>query len=269
MIPVAIKGFNELDALQTTISYLIVNGVDRIVFFDGPFEDFAPELPPISTDGTLEYLKQFSEVEIVPCGRMSLMDKETRLFQYFTKEQCVLILDCDEVLKGDWFTFNQIYNLIKVKYPQLFYSIAFTDMDMHYTTRTNAVRLFLDPGNWSVSGQHWHYKYKGERVNLEKPRILGGVHLFHDSSLRPKYREEQMNKFQQVYQPKEDELYYKENGIESNKDDNVMCEECGCTHGIIFYTHKPNDPSATGTRMARYIDIRCEKHKKTYRIPNL
>ena len=92
MIPVAIKGFNEIDALKVTIPQLIAIGVKEIVFFDGPFTEFKSE-KDYSTDGTLEYLQNFDEITIIPCGRMNLMDKENKVFEVMASFNNVMILD--------------------------------------------------------------------------------------------------------------------------------------------------------------------------------
>ena len=256
-IPVCIIGFNEVDALKECIPNLIASGFKRIKFYDGPFEDF-PSKEDYSTDGTLEYLRRVypEEVEIIPCGRMNHIDKQNFRFRDNHNEEYIIIVDCDEMVRGNYEEFEYCLNRISRKYDYPCYNIPFTDLDGYYTNRQFAVRLFKDPGNWRVKEKHWFFYYKDSRVNVNKCPLIGGIQLLHDSSVRPLFREEQMKEFQKVYTPNEDKLWLKINNLYL-PDNGIRCYPCGCTVGYAYYYDMDKK------KKAREINLSCKTHSNT------
>lgn len=253
---VAIMGFNEIHALKRLIPNLKSIGVpdDRIIFFDGPFEDFKSD-KTYSTDGTLEYLQE-NNIKVVACGRMKHMEKQTYRFKYFKDSESLLILDCDEYLTGDWNEFCKTFELVRSKYNFPVYKIISTDMDMYYTHVTERPRLFTDPQNWEVRDRHWFFYYKGQRQDYKISQIIGSLHSFHDSSIRPSWREEQMKNFQNIYTEKEQKEHLTSIDLYLPKD-RVQCNPCGCTFGYVYYYGEKNGKVQ---KLARSIDVHCKKH---------
>lgn len=263
---VIIIGFNEVDALKTCIPSLLESGVPKedIYFFDGPFPEFPHEYD-YSTDGTLDYLKE-QGIKVVACGEMTHMDKQNYRFEYFKDETALFYVDCDETIVGDWKKFCEALTKVRSKYPFQTFGVTFCDMDMYYTDRSYRGRIFLDAKNWNVKGRHWHFYYKGNRVDLGNPYVVGGIQVFHDSSCRPKTREQQMVSFQKVYTPKEQKMHLQKQGLDLPPD-KVQCHPCGCTIGYVFF-YEMRDGKAE--RRGREINIRCRNHspggKKFQRI---
>lgn len=253
-IPVTIIGFNELEALKQCIPRLLDFGVKRIKFYDGPFIDFPIDCD-YSTDGTLEYLKEIEQVQIIPCGRMSHMDKQNFRFRDNNKEEYIIIVDCDEMTYGSYDMFRYCLDKISEKYVYPCFNIPFTDLDMYYTDRQFAIRIFKDPGNWRVKDKHWFFEYKKSRVDVSKCPLIGGIQLLHDSSVRPSWREDMMKEFQKVYTPKEDMLWLKINNLDL-PNNGIRCYPCGCTIGYAYYY----DDSIPPVKKAREINMSCKIH---------
>lgn len=254
-IPVCIIGFNEIDALRECIPNLIEFGVKRIKFYDGPFVDFPSEVD-YSTDGTLEYLREFEQVEIIHCGRMNHMDKQNLRFTDNGIEDYILIIDCDEMVRGNYDEFEYCLKRVSQKYIYPCFNIPLSDMDMYYTDRQFAARIFKNPGNWKVKDRHWFFYYNDSRIEVQKCPVIGGIMILHDSSVRPSFREDQMKTFQKVYTPKEEKEWLQANNLDLPQN-GIRCSPCGCSIGYAYYFDTDLIPPK---QMAREINIRCIKH---------
>jgi len=257
---VIIIGFNEVDALKKCVPSLLESGVPKedIYFFDGPFPEFPHEYD-YSTDGTLDYLKE-QGITVVPCGEMAHMEKQNYRFKYFEKEDqqtALFYIDCDETIKGDWDIFCDILTKIQEEYHLQVFATPFCDIDKYYNNRSFRARVFLDPYNWEVKDRHWFFHYKRKKIDMGRAYVIGGLQIFHNSSCRPGWREEQMKDFQKVYTPKEEAEHLKSAGMDLPPD-KVQCYPCGCTMGYVFFYQKRNGKME---KRGRGIDLRCNEHR--------
>ncbi len=251
---ISIIGFNEVDALKKCIPNLLKFGAKQIRFYDGPFTEYQSEYD-YSTDGTLEYLTSIPEVKIIKCGRMRHIEKQNKRFEDSKDEDYILIVDCDEMVHGNYESFEYCLKKISDKYIFPCFNIPFSDLDMHYSGRYSIPRIFKNPANWKVKDKHWFFYYDNTRIDVQQCPIIGGMMILHDSSVRPTYREDKMKDFQKVYTPKEDKDWLVKNDLYIPKN-GITCYPCGCTIGYAYY-HTDEQPPK---RMARDINIRCANH---------
>lgn len=252
---IVMNGFNDIHALTRLYESLKSIGVPdkKIHYFDGPFLEFPSELD-YSDDGTLEFLAE-TEVDVINCGRLSHMDKQNKRFEHLREKEVILHFDCDEYVMGDWVSFCNALEKVREIQQRISYNIPWTDINKQYTGVLLRGRLFFDIKNLTVRGKHWHFYHEGRLLDSTKAPAVGGIHIFHDSSIRSNYREEQMAQFQKDYSPKEESEYCKANYIElpSNQ---IKCYPCGCTSGYAYYIELDPKPIKKG----RWIDLRCKTH---------
>jgi len=77
----------------------VIGKVDKIIIVDGRYKDFPGE-ENISTDGTLEYLKGFPNIEILFTYGLDEVAKRNYYLYFMQDGDIVLNLDADEILVG-------------------------------------------------------------------------------------------------------------------------------------------------------------------------
>jgi hypothetical protein len=90
--------YNDFPLIKDCIES-VIGKVDRIICIDGKYIDF-PGSEDFSTDGTLEYLKSISKVELMFWKGDEISKRNFYLMQV-NDGDTVLNLDADEVLIGD------------------------------------------------------------------------------------------------------------------------------------------------------------------------
>jgi len=99
MIVGCIITYNDYPLIKSTIES-IIGKVDKIIIIDGRFKDF-PGTENISTDGTLEYLNSFGEIEILFTYGLNEVDKRNNYLNELNDGDICLNIDSDEVLVGN------------------------------------------------------------------------------------------------------------------------------------------------------------------------
>ena len=89
--------YNDIETIQKSIES-ILGKVDKIIVVDGRFKDF-PGKSWLSTDGTLEYLKD--KVSVILIGGFDEVAKRNVYLNYLNDGDICLNLDTDEILVGD------------------------------------------------------------------------------------------------------------------------------------------------------------------------
>lgn len=122
MLAIALSFYNDLESLKRGVPTW-VESVDKVYAIDGKYAG-NPSLNDYSTDGSVEYLAQFPNVEL---DRFVGYEYEKR--NRYLKPECdhLLIIDSDEyVVQADWELFK--YNLevqTKANQNQSFFGVNF------------------------------------------------------------------------------------------------------------------------------------------------
>jgi len=254
---VGILFYNDIDGLKRLIPSLLRIGVSYydIQAFDGPFKEFPHNNKELSTDGSREYLQEIG-IRIFDCGICSHVEKTNIRFKMADKYgyDAVFAVDCDEYVLGSWEDFNKHLDICKGKMEHWTYAVPFMDLDGFYHERAYHQRVFIDPKNLYYQGAHWWVFHKSEVIMQTTRWIIGCILVVHDSKVRPKEREEQMNKFQDDFMKQEEEL----EDIIPNQP-SLHKQPCGCMYGY-YKIQKPGD----NFYKMKDISIRCPKHQDLY-----
>lgn len=204
----AIMFYNDAAGLHRLIPSLLSAGVPKhcIKAFDGPFDLFPHGGKEKSTDGSRVFLQK-QGIKIIDCGIMNHMYKTNYRFEWASTHgfQALIGIDCDEYVLGSWDAFKQHFKICEKQKHRQSYALTFTDLDGFYDTRSGHQRLFLDLGELEYVHEHWKVYKKGDDGihQITAHWILGGLTILHDSSIRPKNRENQMKIFQDRLKPLE------------------------------------------------------------------
>ncbi len=98
MIIATIITYNDWPLIENCISS-IYDEVGKIIVIDGKFKDFPGE-ENISTDGTLEYLNNFTKVNILFTYDLDEVDKRNNYLNELNDGDICLNIDADEALIG-------------------------------------------------------------------------------------------------------------------------------------------------------------------------
>ena len=121
------------------------------------------------------------------------------------------------------------------------------DLDGLYAQRSWSPRIFLGPGQFEVRVGHWMF-FNGTK-RAQATHSIGGIQMFHESSLRSPEREKQMaiyQKYQMNHEAKDiakwqlkEESYNDiiikrvDGGLDITKP--FRKHDCGCQYGYVMY----------------------------------
>ncbi len=201
--------YNDLDGIKRLINNLLFEAKvpsKDIIAFDGPFDLFPHKDKMMSTDGSRYYLKKM-RIQVVDCGITNHIDKTNYRLQYCHKQgyDAMLGIDCDEYVLGKWSTFIEHLEMCEKIKHRTSYATCFFDKDGYYDSRPAHQRVFTDLDKIEYLHEHWKVYFKADafRKQVLAKWIVGGIVIVHDSSIRPKKREKQMNVFQKRLKPLE------------------------------------------------------------------
>ncbi len=197
MLVAAYITYNDIETIQESVES-IENKVDRIIAVDGKFKDFTGN-HQFSTDGTLEYLAKNVKVEAILLPNADEVDKRNHFLNFVEDGDLCLIIDADEILKGEIPDLDTDIGLIDI--------FEFNDRRRH--RRYN--RFFRFREGVHFYGKHYLMLDKDGDVftTLENEpkkytcKKIEGFHLIHKGKLRSPQRELEKRKYYKILQQRE------------------------------------------------------------------
>ena len=202
MIVAAIITYNDIETIQECIES-IENKVDKIIFVDGRFKDF-PGKDLFSKDGTYEYLlsllkKDHNKFMLIQSIEDDEVEKRNTFFDYVKDRDLCLIIDADEILKGEIPDLDTDIGLIDI--------FEYNDRRRH--RRYNRFFRFRDGVHFY--GKHYLMLDKDGDVftTLENEpekytcKKIEGFHLIHKGKMRSPQRELEKRKYYKILQKRE------------------------------------------------------------------
>ncbi len=192
--------YNDFPLIKDCIES-VINKVDRIIAIDGKYKDF-PGDNHFSTDGTLDYLKSISKVELIKLAGTDEVAKRNTYLLNLADGDIVLNLDADEILVG--------------KLPELKADFGILDLADGYGKhiQKRATRFFKYRKGMEYKYCHYTMYYKDKIVNKLQEIInpdfsfenISGCRILHNWHLRTDERKYQ----KEIYYKK---LIIKESGF--------------------------------------------------------
>lgn len=197
MLVAAYITYNDIETIQESVES-IENKVDRIIAVDGKFKDFEGE-QEISTDGTLSYLYEKDNIETHICTGLYEVSKRNWFLNFVEDGDLCLIMDADEILKGDIPELDTDIGLIDI--------FEYNDRRKH--RRYN--RFFRFREGVHFWGKHYLMLDKDGDVftTLENEptkytcKKIEGFHLIHKGKMRSSQRELDKKKYYKILQQRE------------------------------------------------------------------
>lgn len=196
-IYVIVPHYEDLTGVQKLIPNLLSHGIKKIGIYDGPFVTFRGGTGnDISSDGSLGYLDNIKEVEIIKMGRCWMEQKLTRAFARAADLgfKYAMLLGCDEWLAGDFGKFWISTDKVNVA------GMPFREHHVDNMYNRNVVlmhRFFINPGELETKTSHFEYfaKNTGERVK-HATVTSGSITIHHNDEIRDPKRNKDMETFQ-------------------------------------------------------------------------
>jgi hypothetical protein len=174
--------YNDMPLIKDTVES-ITGKVDRIIVVDGRYRDF-PEDSEYSTDGTLEYLSEVSNVRVIFKSGVDEVEKRNTYLEQVSDGDIILNLDADEVLVGEVKSLNADFGIIDLH-------------DGHCRhIQKRATRFFKYYEGMEYRHVHYTLYYNDRQVNSLKKVIdddftfedVKDFHLIHNWHLRSDVR---------------------------------------------------------------------------------
>ncbi len=245
---IGVMFFNEATSIPGLLSNLMSFGVNAqdVVFFDGPFIGF-PTKDVMSSDGSRDLITNWG-AELIDCGAGTHLEKQNIRFKEMGERCDVLFkMDCDDRVYGDWQAFKGIAESIITKTDRAMFNVPWFDLDGSYSQRSWSPRIFLGPGQFEVRVGHWMF-FIGEK-RAQATHSIGGIQMFHESSLRSPKREKEMGIYQKYQMEHEAKDIAKWQLKEESFNDIIIKRvngglditkpfrkhDCGCQYGYVMY----------------------------------
>ena len=189
--------FNDYSSLKRCINS-INEGVDIIFAIDGKFPTF-PGDSQLSTDGSRELVNSYSKCLLVDCPK-SEFEKREKYLEYCAlyNIDILLIIDSDEFFLNDrdWETIRRnlktaIFDRDKCEYNVYAVMLQCLENSQEFSPYP---RIWYDPSRMEYyAGRHYYFRNKDMNKNNIPDqcdfvsRVIEGIELGHDHSLRSKY----------------------------------------------------------------------------------
>ena len=169
---------------------------------DGRFPNFQQiNNSDISTDGLREFIQSKPDAELVTKdeGVDEMFNKLNKLLDSVgEKYDYVILMGCDELFEGDFDVLLNNLAMYDVGVPAL-YRVGINETDITDMTRKDAgiERVMYKPERFRVNKAHWRYFVDGIQC-LSYEKLIDGVIIKHDRTIRPKKRDDMMNDYQSI-----------------------------------------------------------------------
>lgn len=189
------------------------NGIPS-VWRDGRVHGFAKiNSSDLSTDGFTEKLKEMPNTHVLEAGLTKPQSQKQKFdaFEYALSLgfDTMIMLGCDEYLTGDWNLFcRNLEKRLQYNMPRKYFmnldNRAIQEKWNNYTNQIGRIYVRADLMYRNYCHYGWCWDNKGEEhmvITEEKP--VNGVTIVHDDSIRPDWRNELMDKYQEKVVPYE------------------------------------------------------------------
>lgn len=187
--------FNDYDALKRLTQNLFELGLSGI-FVDGPFPKF-PHTSDKSTDGSRELIESFDNTILLDAGVNYIPTKFNMAASKAVENSAefMLVIGSDEYIEGDIYSLYKNANLDKPINKVPFKE--HTDSKWNRPV-TELPRLITKPKEIRLKeGEiHWLYFHNGNVIVTTYFPLAEGIVIHHDDSIRPSWRNKQMEKYQ-------------------------------------------------------------------------
>lgn len=190
--------YEDVDALRFSIKKTKEYGITTIITVDGPFHGFEHKFLK-SKDGSLDFLKKEGCI-VLQSGLCYEQDKLNMAFHEAARLgfDYVLLLGADEWPEGNIQEFiSRLDNLHKDHTPKIPYIAVKEHQPKSKWNRDiqESPKVFIEPMFIRARYTHWCYYIYNQRTAFTEC-VVPGIIVHHDDSIRPKSRNNLMDKFQ-------------------------------------------------------------------------
>lgn len=167
------------------------------IFIDGPFPTF-PHTSDKSTDGSRELIEKFDNTVLLDAGENYIPHKFNMAMEKAIElgAKYVITIGSDEWIEGD------VLSLINnIKFDKPINKVTFMEHKPKSKWNrevTELPRLIVDPRSIRLKENevHWLYWYNGTLIVTTYFPLAEGIVIHHDDSIRPSWRNQQMEEYQ-------------------------------------------------------------------------
>ncbi len=218
----SINFYNEIDCLKQALDSL--KDFPLVICVDGKWKKFNDPLRRscgFSYDGSRELVQSYSNTLLLDCGNqteeaMSNLCLRTAAVKDYPY---LLQIASDEYVVGDYDLFqNNCDEMIKKRPDDHSYYIKFNTIHITPPEQKRYIavqRLHYDPMFIRLRDVHWMYYFNNEFIITRAApeslngKVINGLTIYHDDSLRNQHREKQMKDYQDLNVPREKILFTK------------------------------------------------------------
>lgn len=194
-----IQTYNDFQGVKRLHSKLKKYGISSI-WGDGRFPDFEKiNDSDLSSDGTRDYLLAQNDTKVMYYPKMYEYDKLTKLLHTAGNMayKYAILFGCDEYPIGD---FDELIKNLKHEDKPNVCRLKLTkesEKDNNTHPADYVERVFVYPQRISVKTTHWsYYTDDGSKAIISDKKIIEGIIVHHNQSIRPKEREGLMSEYQ-------------------------------------------------------------------------